>query len=129
MAENNRQIISNLYAAFARRDLQSLMQWIDPQAEITQTTLLPWGGTFQGQQGLMSFAGKLLASVDAQVEMQEFVEAGDCVVAIGHTRGHTRATNREFDVRAVHVWTMRDGKVLRFEAYIDTPKMLEALRG
>jgi ketosteroid isomerase-like protein len=127
MAENNRQVISKLYEAFARRDLQSLLEWIDPQIEITQTTLLPWGGTFQGQQGLMSFAGKLLASVDSQVEMEEFVEAGERVVAIGHTRGHVRANQREFDVRAVHVWTVRDGKVLRFEAYIDTPKMLEAL--
>jgi uncharacterized protein len=127
MAENSKQIIVNLYEAFARRDLQSLLQWIDPQIEITQTTQLPWGGTYQGQQGLMTFAGKLLENLDSRVEMEEFVEAGERVVAIGHTRGHVRANNQEFDVRAVHVWTVRDGKVLRFEAYIDTPKMLEAL--
>lgn len=127
MAENNSQIISNLYEAFARRDMQSLLQWIDPQIEITQTTELPWGGTFQGQQGLMSFAGKLLQNVDSQVEPDELIEAGDRVVAIGRTRGHVMANNKEFDVRAVHVWTLKDGKVLRFEAYIDTPKMLEAL--
>jgi ketosteroid isomerase-like protein len=129
MAENNSRIISNLYEAFARRDMQALLQWIDPQIEITQTTELPWGGTFQGQLGLMSFAGKLLQSVDSQVEPEELVEAGDRVVAIGRTRGHVRANNKEFDVRAVHVWTLKYGKVLRFEAYIDTPKMLEALEG
>ena len=127
MAENNTQIIRNLYDAFRRRDLQSLLQWIDPQVEITQTALLPWGGTYQGQQGLMSFAGKLLESLDSQVEMEEYVESGDRVVAIGRTRGHVRANDREFDVRAVHVWTLKDEKVTRFEAYIDTPKMLEAL--
>ena len=129
MAENNKEIIINLYAAFARRDLSALFQWIDPQVEITQTTELPWGGKFQGQQGLMSFAGKLLESLDSQVEMEELVESGDRVVAIGHTRGRVRANQREFDVRAVHVWTLKDGKVIRFEAYIDTPKMLEALNG
>src|SRR3954462_11623304 len=123
MPENNSRIISNLYEAFARRDLESLLQWIDPQIEITQTTLLPWGGTYQGQQGLMSFAGRLLANLDSQVEMDELVESGDGVVAIGHTCGHVRANGREFDVRAVHVWTLKDGKVSRFEAYIDTPKM------
>ena len=129
MAEDNKQIIINLYAAFARRDLSALLQWIDPQIEITQTTELPWGGSFQGQQGLMSFAGKLLENLDSQVEMEEFVEAGERVVAIGHTRGRVRANQKEFDVRAVHVWMLKDGKVLRFEAYIDTPKMLEALKG
>lgn len=75
----------------------------------------------------MSFASKLLENLDSQVEMEELVEAGDRVVAIGHTRGRVRANQREFDVRAIHVWTLRDGKVIRFEAYIDTPKMLEAL--
>ena len=129
MAEDNKQVITNLYAAFARRDLSALLQWIDPQIEIRQTTELPWGGTFQGQQGLMSFAGKLLENLDSQVEMEELVESGDRVVAIGHTRGRVRANQKEFDVRAVHVWTLKDGKVLRFEAYIDTPKMLEALNG
>ena len=129
MAENSKQIIVNLYEAFARRDLQSLLQWIDPQIEITQTTQLPWGGTYQGQQGLMTFAGKLLENLDSRVEMEEFVESAEHVVAIGHTRGHVRANNQEFDVRAVHVWTVREGKVSRFEAYIDTPKMLEALNG
>jgi ketosteroid isomerase-like protein len=77
----------------------------------------------------MSFAGKLLENLDSQVEMEEFVEAGERVVAIGHTRGRVRANQKEFDVRAVHVWMLKDGKVLRFEAYIDTPKMLEALKG
>ena len=129
MAENNKEIITNLYAAFARRDLSALLQWIDPQIEITQTTELPWGGSFQGQQGLMSFASKLLANQDSQVEMEELVESGDRVVAIGHMRGLVRANQREFDVRAVHVWTLNDGKAIGFEAYIDTPKMLEALNG
>jgi uncharacterized protein len=27
----------------------------------------------------------------------------------------------------VHVWELREGKVVRFNAYIDTPAMLEAL--
>ena len=76
MAENNTRIISNLYEAFARRDLQALLQWIDPQVEVMQTTTLPWGGTFQGQQGIMSFASKLLENLDSQVEMEEFVEGG-----------------------------------------------------
>jgi ketosteroid isomerase-like protein len=30
-------------------------------------------------------------------------------------------------VAIVHVWTVRDGRVSRFEAYIETPAMLAAL--
>jgi len=49
------------------------------------------------------------------------------VVQIGHTRGRVKATGREFDVPETHVWTVEGGKVTRYEAYIDTPKMREAL--
>jgi ketosteroid isomerase-like protein len=27
----------------------------------------------------------------------------------------------------VHVWELRDGKVVRYQVYIDTPAMLDAL--
>jgi uncharacterized protein len=38
------------------------------------------------------------------------------------------ANGAPFDVAEAHVWELRNGKVVRFRAYIDTPAMLEALR-
>lgn len=107
--------------------MQALLPLVDPQIEVRQTTLLPWGGTYQGYQGIMSFANRLLEHVDSQVEPEEFVEAGEKVVALGYTRGYVKANGKEFNVRIVHVWTLKDGKAVRFEAYIDTPAMLQAL--
>jgi ketosteroid isomerase-like protein len=127
MSEENVRIIVDIYEAFARRDTEALLSLIDPEFEAYQTPLLPWGGEYKGQQGLMSFATLLAGHVDAQVEPQEFVEAGDRVAVIARTRGRVRANGSEFDVRAVHVWTLKGEKVLRFEAYIDTPGMLRAL--
>jgi len=49
------------------------------------------------------------------------------VVAVAYTRGIARATGKEFEVPAVHVWTLKNGKVLRFDAYIDNPRMIAAL--
>jgi ketosteroid isomerase-like protein len=40
-----------------------------------------------------------------------------------------RASGNSFELRIVHVWTIGNGKITRFEAYIDTPVMLKALRG
>jgi ketosteroid isomerase-like protein len=39
-----------------------------------------------------------------------------------------RANGAPFDVPEAHVWELRDGKVVRFTVYIDTPAMLAALR-
>lgn len=119
--------IRNAYESFARKDALALTRLFDPEFEIRQTTLLPWGGTYHGFEGFTSFASKLFAHIESLPAIEEYIEAGDTVVAIGRIRGHVKASNREFDIRVVHVWTMRDGRALRFEAYIDTPAMLEAL--
>jgi uncharacterized protein len=48
-------------------------------------------------------------------------------VVVGRTRGTVHATRRQFDVPIAHVWRIVDGRATRWEAYIDTPAMLEAL--
>jgi ketosteroid isomerase-like protein len=125
--QENLRIVTALYEALETKDMTTLMELIDPEVEIIQTELLPWGGHYRGHQGLVDFFGKLTAHIKSQPEPVEFVQAGDHIVAIGNVRGQVNATGRTFDVRIVHVWTIRNGKALRFEAYIDTPQMLQAL--
>jgi uncharacterized protein len=125
----NREVVSSLYAAFAARDVAAVLALTDPGLVVTQTELLPWGGAYHGPAGLQEFLGKLLGRVDSRVEVEEYVEAGDRVVAIGRTRGSVRGSGAPFDVRVAHLWTIRAGKAARFEAYIDTPAMLRSLGG
>jgi len=127
METGNAKLVSDAYEAFARRDVATVLALVDPQFEVQQTELLPWGGTYHGLEGLGNFFTKLLTHIDSQVELEEFIEAGERVVAIGYTRGQVKATGQNFEVRIAHIWTVKDGKLLRFEPYIDTPKMLEAL--
>ena len=127
MNENSIELIKTMYDAFSRRDVPTILQMIDPALIISQTELLPWGGTFNGIEGLQIFFGKLFEYLDSQVEVEEYVDAGERIVAIGRTRGRVKSNNAAFDIRAVHTWTVKDGKALRFEPNIDTPKMLEIL--
>ncbi|HKP13599.1 MAG TPA: nuclear transport factor 2 family protein [Blastocatellia bacterium] len=124
---SNRDVVAELYDAFARRDIAAIVARVDPAITVVQTPDLPWGGAFEGVAGLQRFFGLLTASVDSRVEVEEYVEASDRVVAVGWTRGQVRANGAPFDIRVVHVWTIRDGRALRFEPYIDTPGMLRAL--
>ena len=41
--------------------------------------------------------------------------------------GKTRKTQLEFDVPVVHVWTFSEGRIVRFEPYIENGTMLAAL--
>lgn len=127
MRTNNIDTVRDIYAALARQDFSAVTNVTDPDVKIVQTDALPWGGEFHGAVGLKEFLSHLLHHVRSTVEVRECFESGSQVVVVGNTVGETRTTGKPFQVRAVHVWTLRAGKVLRFEPHIDTPEMLRAL--
>jgi uncharacterized protein len=128
MTKKSVEIIAGLYEALARRDLPAIMSLIDPEIIVSQTELLPWGGEYHGIEGVQQFFNRLFQSVESQLAVEEFVDAGDKVIVIGSTRGRVKATGASFNVRAVHVWTVKGNRGIRFEPNVETPKMLEALR-
>lgn len=128
MSKQSVEIITELYEALVRRDLPTIMDLIDSEIIVSQTTLLPWGGEYYGFDGVQKFFIELYRSVDSQLAVEEFVDAGDRVIVIGWTRGSVKRTGAPFNIRAVHVWRVKGCKGIRFEPNVDTPKMLEALR-
>jgi ketosteroid isomerase-like protein len=102
---------------------------LHPEVEFYQSTLLPWGGIYRGQEEATRFFTTLVAHVESRVDIDTIIDAGEHIVAIGHSRGRVKASGQTFEVAVVHVWTMRQGKALRFENYIDTPTMLRTLHG
>lgn len=83
---------------------------------------------YRDHEELGAFLTKLTGALESEVEPERLIDDEEGhVVQIGRTRGRVRATGNEFDVPETHVWTVEDGRVTRFESYIDTPKMREAL--
>ena len=42
--------------------------------------------------------------------------------------GTVLQNEKKFDVSIVHIWTLRKGRLAKFEPFIDTPAMLAALQ-
>ncbi len=122
------ELIAAGYEAYSKKDVAKILALLSPEIEAYQSDEVPWGGSYTGLAEFAQFMGKLAQHVDTVVEVDEIVEAGDTVVMVGRSKGRVVATGREFEVRAIHVWHMEDGKARRFEVYLDTPAMLEALR-
>jgi ketosteroid isomerase-like protein len=127
VSEANINLVKSLYEAFGRRDQAAVVALVDPMIVIRQSDLLPWGGSYQGLGGLQNFFTKLLTNVDSELDRNQYIDAGDDVVMVGRTRGKTKAKGTPFDVAAIHVWTVRNGKIVGFHPYIDTPAMLKVL--
>ena len=124
---SNVALIESVYDAFRRRDLPAVFALLADDVEIYQSSAIPWGGTYRGHEGAASFFTKLVTAITSTVTLERCVDAGDPVVAIGRTRGTVNGSGTGFDVAVAHVWTLRDGKIVRVEYFIDNPPMLAAL--
>ena len=123
------EVVKQVYDAFRRRDFAAVFALFSPTVQIDQSSELPWGGHYEGQQGVKDFFARLTGLIDSTLALERFVDAGDHVVAIGRTRGTVRASGSRYDVPVAHVWAVRDGRVTGVQYYVDNPTMRAALDG
>ncbi|WP_232662807.1 nuclear transport factor 2 family protein [Pseudonocardia sp. TRM90224] len=127
MARSDLDIVRDLYAAFARRDLDTIRAAIHPAFVMEQSAALPWGGTRRGPDGFFAFLGSLLTHLDPAVETEQLYDSGQHIVQIGHTRGTVHATGAPFHVREIHIWQLEDGKLRSYHVHVDVEAMQAAL--
>jgi uncharacterized protein len=121
-------VVRSAYEAFRLGDVQAIFGLLHPEIEVYQSKQVPWGGKYKGHVEVGYFFSKLTETIESTVDPDQFIDDEEGhVVAVGHTRGSVRTTGREFEVPAVHVWTIKEGKAVKFEAYIDAFQMRVAL--
>jgi ketosteroid isomerase-like protein len=130
-AQQNKQRVQEAYQLFLKGDIQGVIDRCHDDAEWTspESDYIPFAGMFRGKQGIAEFFSKLGANAHPQrFEPQEFIAEGDKVVVLGQATWQVKPTGRSFDTPFIHVFTMRDGKVARFEAHADTAAGERAFR-
>ncbi len=126
---NNVELMKSFYQAFATGDIPGLLQSFDENIEWTEAEGFPYGGTYRGGDAILeNVFMKLATEWDGYtVAPDEFLDTGECVVALGHYSGSYKATGKSMRVPFAHVWTLDGGKVKKFVQYTDTLKVSEAL--
>lgn len=120
-------VVRAVYDAFASRDLERILELLDPAIVIEQDPALPWGGRFEGHDGFGRFSLTLLGLIDSAVTIESMFQAGEHVVQHGRTAGTVRATGAAFDIAECHVWRIVDGRAVEARYFIDSAAMLDAL--
>jgi ketosteroid isomerase-like protein len=122
-------VVRGFNDALARGDVAGMVDFLDPQVEWRAPESVPWGGTFRGHEGFREFLGKILEQpAEFSREMLEYLDAGERVVVLLRQMGRPKGGDTEYDVPEVHVWTVRDGKLMDFEGSFDTATVLRTLQ-
>lgn len=130
MAEQeNLQTVREGYAAFAGGDMKRLLEQFtdDVVWEVPGSALVPQAGIYQGKDGVARFFQVLSETEDPEAfEPQRFFADGDMVVVLGRYAARVKSTGNHVQSDWVHVFTLRDGKVCRYQIYLDTEKYAQA---
>jgi ketosteroid isomerase-like protein len=119
-----------LYEAFGRGDVPAVLGAFDPQISWSEADnfLYADGNPYIGPEAVAGGVfQRIVSDVDGfAVVPERFVDGGETVVVEGRYRGTMKATGTPVNAQFAHVWTFRDGKIVRFQQYTDTRQWADA---
>jgi ketosteroid isomerase-like protein len=112
----NVDILRPVYEQWQRGELRAGVELLDPRVESVWPEEFPSGGTYHGREG---HARAMREWLDPWEDFRLFVEAldeqDDCVTVTFRVTARGRGSDVRVERRWQHVWTMRDGRAIRFE--------------
>jgi len=120
VAEANVEALQRGYEALNRGDLSVVLELLDPEIEWHEPEPSPDAGTHTGRDSFERFFRSWIDSFDGfKVEPERVVERDDNLIAVVHQSGRGRASGVHVDARLAHVWTVKEGRAIRWEAVAD----------
>ena len=131
MSADNVAIIKGLYDAFGVGDVPGVLGRMSPDIVWNEAENFPYAdhNPYVGPEAVASgvFARCIGEWNGFAVAMEDLIDGGDRVVALGRYSGAAKTTGKSMNPQAVHVWTLQDGKVIAFQQYIDTLDVAQAM--
>jgi uncharacterized protein len=124
---DNIAVVRRLYEA--RGNPEVIRQVLAPDVRWEVVAGFPHSNVYVGLSGVTDFFTRLFSDFEGwHTEPSEFFETGDCVIAIGTYSARAKATGKSFKARFAHVWTLRDGVIIRLQQCADTVQLAKALQ-
>ena len=129
--QQNIGLVQQVYAAFGRGDLDGLLAMLDPQVSwrTPGPPDLPSAGLRHGVDAVREFFGILLNTFDiTNFAPTDFLAEGEKVVVLGTSLERVKATGRAVEFRWVHIFTIRNGRIVAFEEPADVSALVDEFR-
>jgi len=132
VSQENISVINRIYEAFGQRDFAAVLDLFGPTIEwiaAVNSPLAdrsPYRGLDEVREGPLT---RIAAGFESlMVRVDEIFGAGDKVVALGFYDGVYKANGKRFQAQVAHIWTLADGKAVKFQQYVDTYQLAESFK-
>jgi len=115
---NNMNIIKSTYMP----PPDNLFNAMDPAIEWTEMAGFPYAGTYTGPTAIADNVFSHFGSEweEFHPEPEKFIDGGDIIVVFGIYKGVYKATGKSLEARFTHIYTLQNGKSIKFEQFTDT---------
>jgi ketosteroid isomerase-like protein len=115
MSQENVEIARRANAAFNRGDVDAALEVFAPDAELRDLANAPdQAGVTKGTEAIRRAWTLWTAAFDQLVvEVEEWTDAGDAVVAEAHWQGRGKTSGMSIDVRQFDLYEFRAGHIAR----------------
>ena len=122
------ELVKAMFAAFAARDLETVLSLADPDVELTAVTGEHAGRTdpYRGHDGLRAYFRDVAALwEELRLTPREFRAAGDLILVTGKVSARSRS--RTVTGSTGWLWRVRDGRVVYVRVYASAADAIAAL--
>jgi len=133
MSQENVEIMCRAFEAFNRGGAEAAISegfWSPELVWDLSPTGIPGLGVYRGYDEVRSFFAddwfQAFPFAEWEVEVDELIDNGDQVIAIARQRGRGKTSGAEAELGQAHIFTLRDGEVVRAVSYLDREQALKA---
>jgi len=122
-------VVRRQYLASAHGDLEALRATLADDVEWTEMAGFPLAGTYRTPTGVTSAVMERLGKDwDGWTAHDDtYIVEGENVVVLARYTGSNKATGKDINVRVAHHFIVRGGRIVRFEQFVDTAKVRDAM--
>ena len=131
LTETTRAVVQAAYAAFAARDIPTLLALLSPDVAWGEADnpLIPSAGMRHGIPGVLEWLKTGNETEDIRsLDVHRVLVDGEMAAIVGHTAIVARPTGKAYAMDFVHLVTVQGGAITRFVEFFDTWAAAEAFR-
>ena len=123
------EILRGAYEALNEGDIERALAVLEEDAEWCEHSDLPEAGLYQGRDAIRNFLEEFLESwQDFRQETEELIPGKGRVLIMLRSKVRGKGSGISVEGQYAHLWTMRDGRGTRVDAYFHRDEALRALK-
>jgi ketosteroid isomerase-like protein len=133
MPQENVEVVRLIYQAWMAGDYETVLSTYHPDIRLNPDPEAWWVGVeedYLGHEGVRRYLRAVYeAFEDYRPEVEQIIDAGKgrvLTLAVEHGRGRGSGAGVQA-AKTAHLWTLRDGKAIRLDLFLDRERALEAV--